>query len=137
MTIGVLNPKSGNITSVCDALARLGQPYRVLEQPELDGIQRLLPMDETLVLCAVDLCGRPNSRIRLRLTRESVGGLACEMVPHFFHSLATTGAFTLHLRRVTGENHHHLIEASFKALAYALREALTPVAKQTSTKGSL
>lgn len=107
----------------------------------LDGMarygQRLLPMDETLVLCAVDLCGRPNSRIRLRLTRESVGGLACEMVPHFFHSLATTGAFTLHLRRVTGENHHHLIEASFKALAYALREALTPVAKQTSTKGSL
>lgn len=42
MTIGVLNPKSGNITSVCDALERLGQPYRVLERPELDGITRLL-----------------------------------------------------------------------------------------------
>lgn len=42
MTIGVLNPKSGNLTSVCDALARLGQPYRVLERPELDGISRLL-----------------------------------------------------------------------------------------------
>lgn len=107
----------------------------------LDGMtrygQRLLPMDETLVICAVDLCGRANCKVKLQLKRESVGGLACEMVPHFFHSLASAGAFTLHLRRVTGKNHHHLIEASFKALAYALREALTPVTKQTSTKGML
>jgi len=107
----------------------------------IDGMtrygQRLLPMDETLVMCAVDLCGRPFCKTKLKLSREAVGGLACEMVPHFFHSLAMNGAFTLHLRRVTGSNHHHLIEASFKALAYALREALTPVKKQTSTKGVL
>lgn len=99
--------------------------------------QRLLPMDETLVMCALDLCGRPHSKIKLRLKREAVGGLACEMVPHFFNSLASAGAFTLHIRRITGHNHHHLIEASFKALAHALREALTPAGAQTSTKGVL
>ena len=99
--------------------------------------QRILPMDETLVLCAVDLSGRPFSKTRLRLRRETVGNLATEMVPHFFSSLATAGAFTLHIRRITGHNHHHLIEASFKALARALREALTVVSQETSTKGVL
>ena len=99
--------------------------------------QRLLPMDETLIMCAIDLCGRPHAITKLKLTREAVGGLSCEMVPHFFQSLATAGAFTLHLRKVTGKNHHHIIEASFKALAYAFREALAPVQKQTSTKGVL
>ena len=99
--------------------------------------QRLLPMDETLVMCAVDLCGRPYSVTSLALTRESVGNLACEMVPHFFHSLAVAGAFTLHIRKVTGENHHHIIEASFKSLARALREALECVEGETSSKGML
>lgn len=98
---------------------------------------RLLPMDDTLVMCAVDLCGRPYFKGKLRLRREAVGGLACEMVPHFFHSLAMAGQFNLHLRRVTGANHHHIIEASFKALAYALREALSLRGEQTSTKGQL
>ena len=99
--------------------------------------QRLLPMDETLVMCALDLSGRPLSQTQLELTRESVGGLACEMVPHFFYSFAIAGAFTLHIRQVTGSNHHHIIEASFKALAHALREALTPVNREASTKGVL
>jgi len=99
--------------------------------------QRLLPMDDTLVLCAVDLCGRPYFKENLKLTRETVGGLACEMVPHFFHSLAMAGQFNLHLRKITGKNHHHIVEASFKALAYALWEALGPRSTASSTKGSL
>ncbi len=99
--------------------------------------QRLLPMDETLIMCAVDLCGRPYSVCKLKLKREAVGGLACEMVPHFYNSLATAGAFTLHMRKVTGKNHHHIIEASFKALSKALKEALTVSGNQTSTKGVL
>ena len=100
--------------------------------------QRLLPMDETLVMCAIDLCGRPYCRTELGLTRESVGNLSTEMVPHFDHSLAMSGALTLHLRRVCGENHHHIIEASFKALAYACREALSPSGRPgASTKGVL
>lgn len=98
---------------------------------------RLLPMDDTLIMCAIDLCGRPYFKSKLRLTRDAVGGLACEMVPHFFHSLAMAGQFNLHLRKVTGKNHHHIVEASFKALAYALREALNPRDGQTSTKGLL
>jgi len=99
--------------------------------------QRLLPMDDVLVLCAVDLSGRPYSKTRLRLKRESVGGLACEMVDHFFLSLAVAGCFTLHIRKITGKNHHHIIEASFKALAQALREALSPAPGAASTKGVL
>ena len=100
--------------------------------------QRLLPMDETLILCAVDLCGRPLCRTDFRFTRESVGNLATEMVPHFFNSLAMAGAFTVHFRQMDGENHHHLIEASFKALAHALREALAPSGRShASTKGVL
>jgi len=98
---------------------------------------RVLPMDDALILCAVDLCGRPYFKHKLRLKREAVGGLACEMVPHFFHSMATAGQFNLHLRRITGHNHHHLIEASFKALAHALREALSIRGAETSTKGQL
>lgn len=99
--------------------------------------QRILPMDETLVMCAVDLCGRPYSVTKLDLTRESVGNLACEMVPHFFHSLAIAGALTLHVHRVTGENNHHLIEAAFKGTAQALREALSRAEGENSTKGML
>lgn len=99
--------------------------------------QRFLPMDEALILAAVDLCGRPTSVIELELTRESVGGLSCEMVPHFFKSLADAGQFALHVRKVTGVNHHHLIEGAFKALAYALREALGPRERTVSTKGVL
>ena len=59
------------------------------------------------------------------------------MIPHFFYSLAMAGAFTLHIRQLDGTNHHHIIEASFKALAHALREALTPVSREPSTKGAL
>ncbi len=99
--------------------------------------QRYLPMDETLILCAVDLCGRPFADTRLDLSREYVGGMATEMVPHFFHSLAMAGAFSLHIRQLAGANHHHIIEASFKALALALREALAPGRDMLSTKGKL
>lgn len=99
--------------------------------------QRLLPMDDVLIMCALDLCGRPFCKTKFRFRRESVGGLSVEMVEHFFHSLAMAGAFNLHLRRVTGKNSHHQVEAAFKALAYAFREALTPRDAAASTKGVL
>lgn len=100
--------------------------------------QRLLPMDETLVLCAVDLSGRAAAVIDLPFTRESVGGLATEMWPHFFKTLASKGQFALHLKTECFDNHHHLIEASFKALARALKEALSVQSNAvTSTKGVL
>jgi len=100
--------------------------------------QRLLPMDGTLVMCAVDLSGRPACVTQLPFTREMVGGLATEMWPHFFLSLANKGQFALHLKTEYFDNHHHLIEASFKALARALKEALQVQGDSvTSTKGVL
>jgi imidazoleglycerol-phosphate dehydratase len=100
--------------------------------------QRLLPMDGTLILCAVDLCGRAASVVDLPFTREKVGGVATEMWPHFFKTLATKGQFSLHLKTQYFDNHHHLIEGSFKALARSLREALTlERSGVASTKGVL
>ena len=99
--------------------------------------QRLLPMDDALVLCAVDLSGRPYCDVELDLRRDAVGGIAAEMWDHFFESLAASGAITLHIRRERGRNSHHVVEAAFKALARALREALALTDQATSTKGSL
>lgn len=100
--------------------------------------QRLLPMDETLVLCAVDLSGRPAAVIDLPFTRDTIANIATEMWPHFFKTLAIRGQFALHIKTEYFENHHHLIEAAFKALARALREALSvQTSEVTSTKGVL
>ncbi len=100
--------------------------------------QRLLPMDSTLVLCAVDLDGRGHCVTHLPFARETVGAIATEMWPHFFKTLATRGQFSLHIKTEYFDNHHHLIEASFKALARALREALSVSDEGiSSTKGQL
>ena len=99
--------------------------------------QRLLPMDEALVLAAVDLSGRPSAHVRLKLRRDAVGGLSAEMVEHFFASLAAAAQLTLHVRRVTGKNAHHVVEAAFKGAGRALAEALEPSDRPASTKGSL
>jgi imidazoleglycerol-phosphate dehydratase / histidinol-phosphatase len=96
-----------------------------------------LPMDEALATVAIDLCGRSYCTFNAKLTREFVGGMACEMVPHFFKSLATSLGASLHIS-VTGENHHHMIEACFKALGRALRQACRQCDKALpSTKGVL
>jgi imidazoleglycerol-phosphate dehydratase len=85
----------------------------------------------------VDLSGRPYCDVRLKLKRDAVGGIAAEMWDHFFESLATSAAITLHIKRERGRNSHHVVEASFKALARALRDALALTDRATSTKGSL
>lgn len=100
--------------------------------------QRLLPMDETLVMCAVDLSGRAAAVIDLPFTRETVGGLATEMWPHFYKTLASRAGIALHVKTLYFDNHHHLVEASFKACGRALREAFTADGSATaSTKGVL
>ncbi len=98
--------------------------------------QRLLPMDEALATCAVDVGGRPCPVIDLPLPTPMLGGLASENVTHFFRTLALEGRITLHLS-VKGENAHHMAEAAFKALGQALREALAPAEDLRSTKGVL
>lgn len=108
------------------------------------GIRRygssLLPMDESLVLCALDLCGRPYLSYDLTLDRERVGELETEMVREFFYAISYSGAMNLHIRQLSGSNSHHLIEAAFKAFARALDEAtgFEPRLKDVlSTKGCL
>lgn len=96
-----------------------------------------LPMDETLASAAVDFSGRPYFVFEGAFPRPEVGGLATELVPHFFRSLCETAGLNLHLQ-VRGENTHHMVEACFKAVARALRQAIRRQGTELpSTKGTL
>jgi imidazoleglycerol-phosphate dehydratase len=97
------------------------------------------PLDEALARAVVDLSGRPCAVVELGLEREALGQLACENVPHFFTSLATTGRMALHLDVLRGGNDHHRAEAAFKATALALRQAVRVEGPDQvpSTKGVL
>jgi imidazoleglycerol-phosphate dehydratase len=97
------------------------------------------PLDEALARAVVDLSGRPCAVVELGLEREALGQLACENVPHFFASLATTGRMALHLDVLRGSNDHHRAEAAFKATALALRQAVRVEGPDQvpSTKGVL
>jgi imidazoleglycerol-phosphate dehydratase / histidinol-phosphatase len=96
-----------------------------------------LPMDESLASAALDFSGRPCFVFEGRFPRESVGELSTELVPHFFRSLCETAGLNLHLS-VQGENTHHMVEACFKAVARALRQAIRREGHELpSTKGSL
>jgi imidazoleglycerol-phosphate dehydratase/histidinol-phosphatase len=104
------------------------------------GIARygfLLPMDEAEAKVAIDLSGRPLARFEGRFNREQVGGLPTELVPHFFHSLAESLGAAVHVS-VTGENSHHMIEACFKGVGRALRQAFRRESDELpTTKGVL
>jgi len=99
--------------------------------------QRLLPMDEALILSAVDLSGRAYYVGELEFSREYIGSMSTEMFEHFFRTLANSAAITLHIKPMYFKNNHHLIEGCFKSLAYSLREALSPVSGENTTKGVL
>ncbi|MEA3181321.1 MAG: imidazoleglycerol-phosphate dehydratase / histidinol-phosphatase [Gammaproteobacteria bacterium] len=104
------------------------------------GIARygfLLPMDEAEAKVAIDLSGRAFALFEGRFGREQVGGLPTELVPHFFHSLAESLGAAVHVS-VTGENSHHMIEASFKGVGRALRQAFRLESNELpTTKGVL
>jgi imidazoleglycerol-phosphate dehydratase/histidinol-phosphatase len=104
------------------------------------GIARygfLLPMDEAQAQVAIDLSGRACAQFSGRFNREAVGGLPTELVPHFFRSLAESLGAAVHVS-VTGENSHHMIEACFKGVGRALRQALRRESRELpSTKGVL
>src|SRR5690606_35970094 len=96
-----------------------------------------LPMDETLASVALDLGGRPYLVFEGAFRRERVGDLPTELVPHFFRSLCDAAAMNLHLT-LRGDNDHHQVEAAFKALARALRQAVRREGSELpSTKGAL
>lgn len=101
---------------------------------------KILSMDESLILCALDLCGRPYLVYDLHLDREKVGDLETEMVREFFYAVSYGAEMNLHIKQLSGINNHHIIEGAFKAFAKALDEATGYDARITgvlSTKGSL
>ena len=111
---------------------------------EKRGIRRygdiLLPMDETLLLAAVDCSGRPFFVWDVAIPQPKVGTWDTELAEDFFRALAVNGGLTLHMRLLNGANSHHIIEAAFKACARALREAVALDARESdipSTKGTL
>lgn len=122
-----------------DSALALGQALRQA-LGDKRGIQRYaftLPMDESLAQAALDLSGRPYFVFTGQFTRERVGDLPTELVPHFFRSLCETLGANLHLS-VQGENNHHMVEACFKVLARCLRDAIRREGNELpSTKGSL
>ena len=109
------------------------------------GIQRygscLLPMDDALVRCALDLSARPYLVWGIDLPTERIGQFDCELLREFFQALSAHGGITLHLDQLHGLNSHHIAEAAFKSVARALRAAVAidPRAEGQlpSTKGAL
>lgn len=92
------------------------------------GIKRygnmLLPMDESLVLAALDISGRSYLAYNLEIPTEKIGDFDSELVEEFFAALTRSAGITLHLRQLDGRNSHHIAEAAFKAFARALKEAI-------------
>ena len=108
------------------------------------GIKRygscILPMDEVLVLCAVDLSGRPYLGWDAAFSTEKIGDMATEMVKEFFYAVSYSVAMNLHIKVLSGGNSHHVAEAMFKSFAKALDAATQYDSRITdvlSTKGSL
>lgn len=108
------------------------------------GIRRygsmILPMDETLVLCAVDLSGRPYLQYHAEFTVPKVGDMDTEMAKEFFYAVSYAAGMNLHIKVLDGTNNHHIMEAMFKAFAKALDEATQEdprIKGVLSTKGSL
>lgn len=108
------------------------------------GIERygsaIIPMDECLMLAAVDLSGRPFTALEVPLPALVIGGFETELLGEFLRGLANHAGLTLHVRTLAPGNVHHTIEGAFKALARALGTAVAPnprVSGVPSTKGSL
>lgn len=106
------------------------------------GINRygsiLLPMDEALILCAVDLSGRPCLRYTADIPSQKVGDFDTELAREFFQAVVNTSLMSLHIRQLDGLNSHHIIEGMFKALARALKAAVAVTGDALpSTKGVL
>lgn len=108
------------------------------------GIKRygnaMIPMDETLVLCALDLSGRPYLVYDLPLTTDKVGYMETELVKEFFYAISYSAGMNLHIKLMHGSNNHHIIEAAFKAFSKALDQAVQydeRIEDVLSTKGTV
>ena len=109
------------------------------------GIRRfghaLIPMDEALTRCAIDVSARPYLIWKVNFTRPKLGEMDTELFKEWFHALAQNAGLTLHVENLYGENNHHIVESCYKACAQALRDAIAidprNAGKIPSVKGSL
>jgi imidazoleglycerol-phosphate dehydratase len=108
------------------------------------GIRRygssIIPMDESLILCAIDLSGRPFLSYDLKFDSDKVGYIDTELIKEFFYALSYNAGMNLHIRMLSGENNHHIAEAAFKAFAKALDAACgydNRIKDVLSTKGTI
>lgn len=108
------------------------------------GIKRygyfILPMDDALALCAIDLCGRPYLQFDCKFPNDMVGTFDTSLTREFFYAVSYSAAMNIHIKLLNGENSHHMIEAIFKAFAKALDNAVSiddRIKDVLSTKGSL
>jgi imidazoleglycerol-phosphate dehydratase len=100
----------------------------------------IVPMDEALVLAALDVSGRGSLAYGLTIKKEMIGAFDSELTPEFFKALAANAGINVHIRQLDGSNAHHVVEAAFKSFARALRQAVTldeRVQGIPSTKGTL
>ncbi len=100
----------------------------------------ILPMDETLMVCALDLSGRPYFVYDVQTTVDKLGEMDAELAKEFFYTISYSAGMNLHIRKLSGENNHHLLEAMFKAFGKALDVAtqVDPrVSGVLSTKGTI
>ncbi|MCI9531010.1 MAG: imidazoleglycerol-phosphate dehydratase HisB [Lachnospiraceae bacterium] len=121
----------------------LGNAIRLAIQDKR-GMKRygssILPMDEVLALCAIDLSGRPYFSFEGEFTAERIGGMDTEMVREFFYAVSYSAGMNLHMKLLSGTNNHHMAEGLFKAFGRALDEATqkdSRIMGILSTKGSL
>ncbi|GAA5873745.1 hypothetical protein JCM16303_002574 [Sporobolomyces ruberrimus] len=125
-----------------DCSLALGEAFKAA-LGERRGIRRygtgFAPLDEALARAVLDISSRPYFCGDLQLVREKIGDLSTEMIPHVFESFAQAAGVTLHVDVIRGKNDHHKAEASFKALALAIREAIQrdSSGEVPSTKGVL
>lgn len=101
----------------------------------------VLPMDETLVLCALDISGRAYVQCDLELRRDKVGDFDTELLKEFFWGLSRALGLTVHIKQLSGENTHHILEAAFKGFGRALGQAVAlderRLGRVASSKGTL
>ena len=112
---------------------------------DMKGIKRyadkIIPMDESLILCALDISGRPHLSLDLEVPAKRVGNFDTELVSEFFLSFVRNAKMTLHIKKMAGRNTHHIIEGCFKAFGRVLDEAVMIDSRRAgvlpSTKGVL
>lgn len=134
---GDLHVDSHHLVEDCGIV--LGQAFNQIEREGIRRFSSLIhPMDEALIQVVVDCSGRPYLNYDLHLKRERIGDLEVETIEEFFRAFVNQSKITLHLIQLRGENEHHILEATFKGVGRALREAFTrDTTTIPSTKGIL